>query len=203
VAERVHHIHHLRQGSIEHAFRQFFKQDQWILSRLDEMSPELRDHHINTAYGAMRLTEFQGLPSYLVIRATQAGLLHDHGKLQLPPDVVNKRGELSPDEWVIMRKHAAIGARPLFQHDEIVAEIVEAHGESFSIIPPEDLNGQLPLYLAKRSHALADQVDALMSERCYKPAWTAADTRIELRAKAQFPDDLIDFAIVTRQEVVR
>jgi HD-GYP domain-containing protein (c-di-GMP phosphodiesterase class II) len=201
VVERLRHVHRIRQSSIEHGFRQAFKQDRWILDRLDEMDPKLRKHHINTAYGSMCLAQFQSLPAYLVIKATQAGLVHDDGKRQIPREILDKRGDLSESEWVIMNTHVDIGARPLFQHDKTVAEIVQAHGDQYSIIPPEGLNGQLPLYLAKRSHALADQVDALMSKRSYKPAFSPAITRAILREKKQFPDELIDFAIATREEI--
>src|SRR2546430_13882887 len=39
-----------------------------------------------------------------------AALLHDVGKLAIPEHILNKPGRLTPAEYEIMKRHAAIGA---------------------------------------------------------------------------------------------
>ena len=44
-------------------------------------------------------------------RLRWSALLHDIGKLTVHPEVLNKPGSLSDDEWEILRQHPLEGAR--------------------------------------------------------------------------------------------
>src|ERR687894_77113 len=48
------------------------------------------------------------------VRVTRcAALLHDLGKVLIPPSILNKPGKLSEGEWAIVRRHPEIGAELL------------------------------------------------------------------------------------------
>ena len=53
-----------------------------------------------------------------------AGLLHDLGKAMMPPDVLNKPGKLTDDEFAIMRGHPGEGHRLLVEGDAVGGAIV-------------------------------------------------------------------------------
>jgi response regulator RpfG family c-di-GMP phosphodiesterase len=106
----------------------------------------------------------------------QAAPLHDVGKIGIPDAVLNKPGKLDGDEWEIMQTHARLGYELLNSSDkrvlQLAAVIAHEHHERWDGAGyPQQLAGQ-QIHIAGRIAALADVVDALVSTRCYKAAWT-------------------------------
>lgn len=108
---------------------------------------------------------------------------HDIGKVGIPDSVLKKPGKLNPEEWEIMKTHAAIGADifrdlrmgltafdPEFY--KMAEEIARHHHEKWDGSGyPDGLKGtETPL--AARIVALADVFDALTSKRVYKEAFS-------------------------------
>ena len=106
--------------------------------------------------------------------------LHDIGKVGIPDRILLKPGRLTPDEFEIMKTHAALGRdaiaaaeRYLDTPDSFLRfarEIAYSHQEKWDGSGyPEGLWGeQIPL--SARLMAVADVYDALISRRIYKPA---------------------------------
>lgn len=98
--------------------------------------------------------------------------LHDVGKMAVPPEVLNKPGALTAEEWELMRQHPVVG-------DEIVAEmkfpwdirpIVRNHHERWDGGGyPDGLRGE-EIPLTARILCVADVFDALTTARSYRPA---------------------------------
>jgi putative two-component system response regulator len=115
-----------------------------------------------------------------------ASPLHDIGKVGIPDKILLKPERLTDDEWKIMRTHTLIGASTLravaekhpgnnFIHMGI--QIAESHHEKWDGSGyPHGLRGDA-IPLAARILALADVYDALTSERCYKRAFSHAESR--------------------------
>ncbi|MBI4398997.1 MAG: HD domain-containing protein [Candidatus Omnitrophica bacterium] len=103
-----------------------------------------------------------------------AGLrLHDIGKIGIPDAILKKEDSLNQEEWVIMKQHAAKGAKilaPLADFKE-VAEIVHCHHEFYDGKGyPRGLKGdQIPIESAIIS--VVDAFHAMVSERCYKKGY--------------------------------
>jgi len=107
--------------------------------------------------------------------------LHDIGKVAIPDGILRKPGKLSPDEWIIMKTHAEIGAetiRSVLQRAPGVAfltmaeEIARAHHEWCNGTGyPAGLSGDA-IPLSARIVAVADVYDALTTERPYKKAFS-------------------------------
>ncbi|MBI4537476.1 MAG: HD domain-containing protein [candidate division NC10 bacterium] len=76
-------------------------------------------HSINVALlSAAQARLFKASPE-LVREALLAGLLHDIGKLAVPPEILNKPDHPEPAEERIYRRHCAAGAEMLAQHASV------------------------------------------------------------------------------------
>jgi HD-GYP domain-containing protein (c-di-GMP phosphodiesterase class II) len=99
-------------------------------------------------------------------------LVHDVGKLSVPPEVLNKPGRLTDEEMEVMRRHPADGVELLRPADisPLAVSIVRDHHERLDGTGyPAGLEsaqiGEFP-----RIAAVADVYDAVTSERVYKAA---------------------------------
>ncbi len=122
-------------------------------------------------------------------------LLHDVGKVAIPDGVLNKAGDLTPEEEALMRRHPEIGAE-IVSHVEFLAAAaltVRHHHERFDGSGyPDGLAGtEIPL--AARIFAVADALDAMTTDRPYRPGATFAEARRELAAGAgrQFDPEVV------------
>ncbi|MFA5350514.1 MAG: HD domain-containing phosphohydrolase [Candidatus Omnitrophota bacterium] len=101
-----------------------------------------------------------------------AAIVHDIGKTQLPPGVINKPGALDENERVLIRRHAELGYRLLkfVKSDLIVAEVALQHHERLDGsgypfgLKAKDINP------VSRIIAVADVVDTMVSPQVYRPA---------------------------------
>jgi HD-GYP domain-containing protein (c-di-GMP phosphodiesterase class II) len=108
-----------------------------------------------------------------------SSVLHDIGKVGVPDAVLLKPGPLTPDEWVIMRRHTQIGGQCIAEIErrlgnsnflQMANAIALSHHERWDGTGyPNGLSGeQIPL--AARIVAVVDAYDALSSRRVYKAA---------------------------------
>lgn len=102
-----------------------------------------------------------------------AGLLHDIGKLDISPDIVNKPSKLTDEEFEVMKTHPTNAANRLVPCCQLSYKTIQgilSHHERFDGTGyPRGLRGKdIPLY--GRILALADVYDALTSERPYRKA---------------------------------
>ena len=99
-------------------------------------------------------------------------LVHDVGKLAVPPEILNKPGRLTDEEMVVMQTHAHAGVELLRPADlsPLAISVVRDHHERIdgSGYPEGLLGAQVQEF--PRIAAVADVYDAVTSERVYKPA---------------------------------
>lgn len=108
-----------------------------------------------------------------------AGLLHDLGKVAMPPDVLNKPGKLTDEEFAIMKTHPTEGYKMLSASpgvDAVSLDVVLHHHEKIDGSGyPERLKGdQISLYA--KMGAVCDVYDAITSNRPYKSGWDPAES---------------------------
>lgn len=120
-----------------------------------------------------------GLPENEVSDIRHAAPMHDIGKIGIPERILLKPGKLEPSEWATMQTHTLIGGRilanPVSNLMHRAREIALSHHERFDGkgYPNRLKGGKIPL--AARIVGLADVFDALVSERPYKPPYTAEE----------------------------
>ncbi len=150
------------------------------------LAAEFRDdatgHHTHrVGQTAALLADHLGLDAARVTLIRRAAPLHDVGKIGVPDAVLLKPGKLTDEEFVVMRRHAEIGARILGRHRspllQLAAQIALTHHERWNGAGyPHQLAGDA-ISLEGRIVALADVFDALTHARPYKPAWPAKPSR--------------------------
>jgi putative nucleotidyltransferase with HDIG domain len=99
-------------------------------------------------------------------------LLHDVGKIGIPESILNKPGKLDDGEWEVMKQHPVISDRILADIDlsPIVREIARSSHERYDGAGyPDGMAGE-GIPLPARIVLVADALDALTSDRAYRPA---------------------------------
>jgi putative nucleotidyltransferase with HDIG domain len=137
-----------------------------------------------------------GLPPEQQQLAHLAGLLHDIGKVGLPPGILEKAGPLTAEERRDMEKHSVIGERILNSVDDFaeVARIVRHHHERLDGTGyPDGLRGE-EIPLISRIVAVADAYGAMTSGRSYRNALPlgVAQTRLREAAGIQFDAEVVN-----------
>jgi cyclic di-GMP phosphodiesterase len=134
-------------------------------------------------------------PSHLP-QLARAAFLHDIGKMAIPDAILRKPGPLTEDERVVMRTHCEIGYNMLIRIPFLreAAEIVLAHQEYFDGTGyPRGLRGAA-IPLGARIFAIADALDAMISDRPYRKALSVQHALGEIRrcAGTQFDPAIVE-----------
>jgi len=152
---------------------------------------EAKDHTTHTHLQRVRtyaveLAKELGLGEEQIEALRAAALLHDIGKLAVPEQIINKPGKLTPEEFEKMKVHPIVGAeildRVAFPYP--VAPIVRSHHERWDGPGyPEGLSGD-SIPIGARILAAVDCLDALASDRQYRPALPLAEAMTKVKEKA-------------------
>jgi diguanylate cyclase (GGDEF)-like protein len=127
-----------------------------------------------------------GLPADAVERVGHGALLHDVGKLAIPPEILHKDGVLDDAEWRVMAEHPVIGEGILRRIPQLapLAPIVRHEHEHWDGTGyPDGLSGRR-IPIGSRIILACDAYAAMMTERPYRRALWKADAVAELRARA-------------------
>ena len=113
-------------------------------------------------------------------------LLHDVGKVAIPDGILHKADDLREDEQALMRRHPVIGYE-IVRGIEFLAEaaqIVRHHHERWDGGGyPDGLAGEA-IPLAARIFSVVDTLDAMTTDRPYRPGAPLAQARTEIRGMA-------------------
>lgn len=144
--------------------------------------------HVKRVKGFTRILGYQlmedfeeyGLTPEQVDMIAEASALHDVGKIAIPDNVLLKPGRLTDEEFELMKEHTTRGCdilnniEGIWEDDyrEASYEICRHHHERYDGRGyPDGLQGE-DIPLSAQIVSVADVYDALVSERCYKKAFS-------------------------------
>ena len=157
--------------------------------------PNTREHIHRVREYAVGLARALGVRSRSLIEAIdEAALLHDIGKVAVPPAILNKPGPLTPTEYEQMKRHVDYGAEMLaqFSLQASVAPIVRAHHENWDGTGYQCGLGGRAIPLGARIVSVVDCFDALTSDRPYRPKLPRRDAlRIVLGRRGTMYDPAV------------
>lgn len=121
-------------------------------------------------------------------------LLHDIGKIIIPPEVINSPEKLTPQQWLLVKQHPRLGASMLKNSEipETVCQMVAQHHERCDGSGyPANLR-EPALHLGAKIIMIADVFDAMTSERPYKKSLNIGQALHEIQSNPGFRRDISD-----------
>ena len=123
------------------------------------------------------------LDSDAINMITSASALHDVGKIVIPDAILLKPGRLDKEEFEVMKSHTTRGCEVIDmladiqqgEYGKVSYEICRHHHERYDGRGyPDGLKGE-EIPIAAQIVSVADVYDALVTERCYKKAFTTEE----------------------------
>lgn len=141
-----------------------------LSNALDLRDTETEGHSVRVAELAVDIGRNMNISDDKTEALWHGALLHDIGKIGIPDRILNKAGQLTPEEWQIMRQHPIWGAEIVssidFLSDAVV--VVRHHHEAWDGSGyPDGLSGENIPRIA-RIFMVADTYDAVTSNRPYR-----------------------------------
>lgn len=172
-----------------------------LVTTLDARDEYTAGHSLAVAVYARDIAQRLGLDDDEQRLAYLCGLVHDVGKIGLPPGLLEKPSALTLEERRLMERHSEIGERILLKvesYDDI-ARIVRHHHERVDGLGyPDRLAGdEIPML--SRIVAVADAYDAMTSDRPYRDAMPSRVARLRL---AQAVETQFDTTVVAAFEAI-
>ncbi len=167
-----------------------------LLKTLEAKSYETEEHTLRMQKIAMEIGEKLQLTDSELSRLRLLITLHDIGKINISEEILTKEGELTAEEWEIMKKHPETGYRIARATEDFthVADDILAHHEHWDGTGyPQGLKGD-NIPLLARIVAVADAYDIMTSGRPYQKTLTQPEIAAELKrcAGIQFDPELVE-----------
>ena len=184
------------KGALEQLEQSYDDTLEALGGALDLKDAETEGHCKRVTAFTIAIAKAMKVDPLLLPQIARAAFLHDIGKMAIPDQILRKPGPLTPEEREIMRTHCEIGHNMVTRIPFLreAAEIVLSHQEYFDGTGyPHGLRGeQIPL--GARIFAVADALDAMISDRPYRKASTISHARDEIQrcAGTQFDPAVVE-----------
>jgi putative nucleotidyltransferase with HDIG domain len=131
-------------------------------------------HSINVCVLSVALANQIGLNNQEDLNNLANGaLLHDIGKSEIPKEILNKAGPLTPDEFALMKQHVVFGEKIVAENHKLNADSVLALAQHHEKANGKGYPRGLCLdetHLHGRIVSIVDCFDAMTTHRIYQPA---------------------------------
>lgn len=153
---------------------------------MDRRDGEAHGHSQRVADWTVELAKVLKVPEELYKPIWRGALLHDIGKVGVPDEILNKPGQLTAEEWDVVRTHPAL-AFELLQGVPFLRpalDIPYCHHEKWDGSGyPRGLKGE-EIPVSARIFAVVDVWDALRSDRPFRQAWSVEKARDYIMGQA-------------------
>ncbi len=146
-----------------------------LLSRVKRVSTYVYARSVSVAINMLLFGRHLGFPRDHLHQLGAAGLLLDVGTAKVPPEILNKYGQLTADEYAAIQRHVPLGLEMLRESKGIsdkLLNIVACHHEREDGSGyPHRLRG-VEISVPGKMAAIVDCYDALTSERPYARSYS-------------------------------
>ncbi|MEE4893318.1 HD-GYP domain-containing protein [Pseudomonas alliivorans] len=164
------------------------------LSRLKTSDEYTYMHSVAVCALMVALAKRMGMKTEQVREAGVAGLMHDVGKMMIAPEVLNKPGRLTVEEFTLMKTHPEQGLKILEENLPVAALVMDVclhhHEKVDGSGYPDGLQGS-DISIFARMSAVCDVYDAITSDRPYKKGWGVAHSIREMASWKGHFDDMV------------
>jgi ribonuclease P protein subunit RPR2 len=202
--QEVVQVERAQRRLLQHAYRQTVTA---FTDALEARNEGTGQHALRVHRYALELTEAVE-PGLLDDASLEYGfLLHDIGKIGIPDAILDKAGPLQDGELRLMRRHPLIGAElladvPLLDGEGL--QVVRSHHERWDGSGYPDGLSEEEIPKGARIFAVADALDAMTTDRPYRPrlTWDAAVDEILRESGHQFDPQVVS-AFARREQRLR
>lgn len=161
-------------------------------------------HSVNVSILSIALGQRIGLSRKALTELGLVALFHDIGKIEVPPEILNKPTNFTEDEWRIMQKHPLWGVRAILKLKGLdntsirTAIVTFEHHLNYDLSGYPKITRPLDLDFYSKIVSLADQYDAMTASRVYSRIPMAPDKALSVmmeRAGTQLDPILFKFFI--------
>jgi putative nucleotidyltransferase with HDIG domain len=175
--------------------RVYFETVSALALAVEAKDPYTRGHSQRVSEIAVAIAREMGLPQEDVDVIRDSALLHDIGKIGIPDDVLGKPGPLSEQEYRTVQQHPLTGRRilmPLASLRRLQDPVRHHHERPDGKGYPEGLSRE-QIDARGAILAVADSLDAMLSDRPYRNAYSLERARREMErcAGTQFDEEVV------------
>lgn len=159
-------------------------------------------HSVSTTVYSLLIAKQLGYNRSMLEKLAAGAMLHDMGKILLDKKILNKREQLTPEEFEYIKQHTIVGYEALKKCPNLTElsrvislqhhERMDGTGYPYGIPAGE-------LHEFCRIVAIADVYDALVSDRCYRKRWSPNNAVNYLVKNAETQFDLKLVSVLIKQ----
>lgn len=170
-----------------------------LISTIEAKDSYTRGHTERVALYARLIAEELGIEKEQRDIVSFGAALHDIGKLAVYETILNKPGELTENEWEVVKSHPEVGANIIkdMKFLEAACDLVRHHHERLDGKGyPDGLKGD-EISTGARIVAVADSFDAMTSQRSYRETYGYREAIEQLRMQPNKFDQEVVEALVS------
>ena len=157
-----------------------------MLEALKLHDPYTYDHSCRVSAYSVMIGHLLGLDARSCLLVQKASLLHDVGKIEVEPAILNKTSPLTEDEFGLIKMHAILGSMMLGvvpELEELTPIVLHHHERWDGRGYPTGLSG-IDIPIESRIILVADAFDAMTTERPYGKTLSVSEAMDEISAFA-------------------
>jgi putative two-component system response regulator len=170
-----------------------------LLRMMEMRDPYTAGHQRRVARIASEIAGYMALPKKQIDALRYCAFIHDIGKIRVPSEILAKPGRLTRAEHAIITTHASVGAEILhgIEFPWPVEQVVLQHHERMDGTGYPNGAAAGDIVLEARIIAVADVIDAMASDRPYRPALGVDEALAEIAAHrgARYDADVCDAVV--------